>query len=336
MNHLERNGLLFNYQFGFRAKRSTEQAVIYFLDHIRREADKGRLTGALFIDLSKAFDTIRHSVLLSKLQAYGITDNELNWLTEYLINRKQVVQYNETFSNSCPVYTGVLQGSIIGPLLFLINFNDAHRSLEHTNIVTYADDTVIFTSSSEVNIIESHLNEDVNSLATWFHKNELIINLKKGKTEATLFGTAKRLNKFKFKERQLNIKVGEISINCTTQYKYLGVTLDPSLTLDTHLDITCKKAAGRVNLLRRIRSSIDTSTAIVIYNAMITYCGSIGLGWPESKLKRLRSIEKRSITIIKSKCPPNVDLRGPNIGNQMKKSVCKFVFDCLQKNVPQT
>ena len=335
MNHLERNGLLFNYQFEFRAKRSTEQAVIYFLGHIRREADKGRLTGALFIDLSKAFDTISHSVLLSKLQAYGITDNELNWLTDYLFNRKQVVQYNETFSNSCPVFTGVPQGSIIGPLLFLIHFNDAHRSLEHTNIVTYADDTVIFTSSSEMNIIESHLNQDANSLATWFRKNELIINLKKGKTEAMLFGTAKRLNKFK--ERQLNIKVGETSINCTTQYKYLGVTLDPSLTLDTHLDITCKKAAGRVNLLRRIRSSIDTSTAIVIYNAMImplfTYCGSIGLGWPESKLKRLHSVEKRSMNIIKSKYPPNADLRVPNIGNQMKKSVCKFVFDCLQKNV---
>ena len=128
-----------------------------------------------------------------------------------------------------------------------------------------------------------------------------------------LFGTAKRLNKFK--ERQLNIKVGEISINCTTQYKYLGVTLEPSLMLDTHLDI-------------------NTSTAIVIYNAMtmplFTYCGSIGLGWPESNSKRLHSIEKRSINIIKSKCPSIVDVRVPNIGNQIKKSVCKFDFDCLQ------
>ena len=233
------------------------------------------------------------------------------------------------------MYTGVPHGSIIGPLLFLIHFNDAHRSLEHTNIVTYADNTVIFISNSDKNIIESHLNQDVNSLVTWLRMNELIINTKKGKTEAMLFGTAKKLNKFK--ESQLKIKVGETSINCTTQYKYLGVTLDPSLTLDTHLDNICKKAAGRVNLLRRIRSSIDTSTAAVIYNAMIiplfTYCGSVGLGWSDSKLKRLRSVEKRRIKIIKSRYPPNAVLRVPNIENQIKKRVCKFVFDCLQKNV---
>ena len=85
----------------------TEQAVIYFLHHIKREADKVRLTGALFIDLSKAFDTISHSVLLSKLQAYGVTGSELNWLTDYLFNRKQIVEYNKIFSNSCPVYKGV-------------------------------------------------------------------------------------------------------------------------------------------------------------------------------------------------------------------------------------
>ena len=154
--------------------------------------------------------------------------------------------------------------------------------------------------------------------------------MKKGKTEAMLFGTAKRVTKFK--DRQLNIKVGETSIHCTTQYKYLGVTLDTSLTLDTHLDITCKKAAGRVNLLRRIRRSIDMSTAIVIYNAMImsffTYCGSIGLRWPESKVKQLHSIEKQSINIINSRCPPNTYLRVPNIENQLKKSVCKIVFGC--------
>ena len=254
--------------------------------------------------------------------------NSIGSQTIYLIVKK-IVKYKETFSSSCPVYTGAPQGSIIGPLLILIHFNDAHRSLKYTKIVSYADDTVIFTSNSELSIIESHLNQDIKRLATWFCNNELIISLKKGKTEAMIFGTAKRLNKFK--ESQLNITVIETLINCTTEYKYLGVSLDPSLTLNNHLDITCKKAAGRVNLLRRIRGSIDTSTAIVIYNAMImplfTYCGSVGIGWPDSNFKRLRIIEKRNINIVKSKCPPDAVLKIPTIKNQMKKSVCKFVHE---------
>eukprot|EP00112_Aurelia_sp_Birch-Aquarium-sp1_P018852 Seg457.1 transcript_id=Seg457.1/GoldUCD/mRNA.D3Y31 product="putative RNA-directed DNA polymerase from transposon BS" pseudo=true protein_id=Seg457.1/GoldUCD/D3Y31 len=176
MAHFEKSGLLFNYQFGFRSKRPTEQAVNLFVDHIRREADKGMLTGAIFVDLSKAFDTISHSGLLSKLPSYGVMNTELQWLTDYLFNRKQIVQYHGALSNAIPVYTGVPQGSIIGPLLFLIHFNDANRTLKHTKVITYADDIVIFTSSSDFNIIENHLNDDVNNLSTWFCENELIMN----------------------------------------------------------------------------------------------------------------------------------------------------------------
>ena len=151
------------------------------------KAGKGRLTDAFFIDLSKAFDTVSHSVLLSKLSTFGVTDNELNWLTDYLFNCKQVVKYNESLSKPYLVYTGVPQGSILGPLLVLLHCIDAHRSLKHAEIVTYADDTVIFTSIGELRIIESHLNEEVNSLANWFCKNELFINLKKEKNKKLCF-----------------------------------------------------------------------------------------------------------------------------------------------------
>ena len=125
------------------------------------------------LTMSKTNDTIIHSVLLSKLQAYGVTGHELSWLTDFLFNRRHVFPYNKTFSNSYPAYTGVPQGSVIGPLSFLIHFSDSYSSLKQTEIVKYADDTVIFTSSSEMNITRSNLSQDVNSLATWFARMSL-------------------------------------------------------------------------------------------------------------------------------------------------------------------
>ena len=109
--HLERHSLLFEYQFGVRPKRSTELAVTYFTDLIRKEADNGKATGAVFIDLSKAFDTISHSVLLSKLSRYGVYDMELKWFTDYLFLRKQIVQFNGILSEPNPINTGVPPGA---------------------------------------------------------------------------------------------------------------------------------------------------------------------------------------------------------------------------------
>ena len=332
MAHLERHSLLFEYQFGFRPNRSTELAVTYFTDLIRKEADSGKATGAVFIDLSKAFDTISHSVLLKKLSRYGVYDMELQWFSDYLFLRKQIVQFNGVYSEPNPVYTGVPQGSILGPLLFLIFFNDVHGPLHHCKIITYADDTVIFTSASDIDAILSNLSQDLDNLSNWFRENELIFNLKKGKTEVMLFGTSKRLNLFH--GRQVNLSVNGSLINTTTYYKYLGVHLDPTLNFETHFHKIYKKAAGRVNLLRRIRSSIDTFSAQRIYQSMImpifTYCGYSSLGWSESRKRMICSIEKRSLEIISPKCSPqNCDLRFLTIDKFLQKKACCLVFDCL-------
>ena len=147
---------------------------------------------------------------------------ELKWVTDYLFLRKQVALFNGVLSNVNPVYTGVPQGSILGPLLFLIHFNDAHSPLRHCKIITYADDTVIFISSSNFDEMQDNLTSDLNNLSNWFRDNELIM----------LFGTGKRLNPFR--GSQLTLSVAGSLINTTTTYKYLGVHLDPTLNFDTH------------------------------------------------------------------------------------------------------
>jgi hypothetical protein len=157
--------------------------------------NKGNLCGAVFIDLRKAFDTISHSSIITKLPEYGITGNEKEWLTNYLFGRTQCVIYESCTSSVYPVLCSVPQGSILGPQLFLLHFNGAYVPLKHCRILVYADDTVLHYAHKEVSIIEEKLTEDLSRLLEWFEQNELMVNLKKGKTECTLFGTGKNLSK---------------------------------------------------------------------------------------------------------------------------------------------
>ena len=165
MEYLSETYLLSENQFGFRCKRSTELASILFTDSIRKEVDQGKMVGAIFIDLSKAFDTISHAKLLDKLKQYGICNKELMWFTDYLFNRSQQVKYNGATSERNAVFNGVPQGSILGPLLFLIFFNDLPDCLHHSQIMKYADDTVLFISSKDFHVIETKLSEDISHVA---------------------------------------------------------------------------------------------------------------------------------------------------------------------------
>ena len=128
------------------------------------------------------------------MPSYGINNKELPWFTDYLFSRTQSVQFKGALSDANPIFSGVPQESILGPLLFTIHFNDVHTPLQSTSIITYADDTVIFTAAKDLECIQRHLSEDCHNLSSWFHDNDLVLNLKKGKTECMIFGTAKRLN----------------------------------------------------------------------------------------------------------------------------------------------
>ena len=300
LSHLESENLLTPSQYGFRPKRSTQLAATALLDNIRRDVDRGNLVGALFIDLSKAFDTLSHSKLLTKLSAYGIVDKELMWFTDYLFGRKITVSYGDYLSNKQSVFTGVPQGSILGPLLFLIYFNDVVDCIQNANIIKYADDTVLFFSGKSLQNIEQNLSEDIDRLADWFEENELILNLKKGKSEVMLFGTPQRISKLK--KETLNINYRSRAINVTTEYKYLGVHIDSTLNLNTHFDKVYKKASGKLKLLEKLRYQLDTKSAQAIYNLMIvptiTYCSTLQANLTSTRKKCLQSFVNRASKTI--------------------------------------
>ena len=151
------------------------------IDDIRNDVDKENLVGAIFIDLSKAFDTISHHVLLAKLQAYGVQRKELMWFTDYLFGRQQYVQLGTDKSSNQPLLCGVPQGSILGPLLFTVFYNDLTDLKMSSRVLQYADDTVVYCPGKDVESIEIVLSQDMDLIANYCDKNELIVNLSKGK-----------------------------------------------------------------------------------------------------------------------------------------------------------
>ena len=172
-------------QSGFRRMHSTETAVTYFADEILMNMDKGLVTGSVFIDLAKAFDTVDHDILLSKLEYYGVCDESLPWFKNYFTGRKQFVHIDPQSSEELAMTSGVPQGSILGPLLFIVYINDLPRCVKHCSVNTYADDTVLYLAGPTVHNLTFYINQDLQCLSEWLEDNNLVLNV--SKTKRVLF-----------------------------------------------------------------------------------------------------------------------------------------------------
>ncbi|XP_057299399.1 uncharacterized protein LOC130630019 [Hydractinia symbiolongicarpus] len=233
IDYLENHKLLSEHQFGYRRRRSTELATMLLADSIRKEVDNGNLVGVLYIDLSKAFDTLNHPALLEKLSSCGINGTTHEWFSDYLFNRKQMCVVENSKSDLMSVTCGVPQGSILGPLLFLVYFNDLNECLKNSIDIEFADDTVIYIAGANKCIIENLLNNDLKNVSSYFEENGLVINLKKGKSESMLFGISKKLTKW---GDELSLYYNETPIPATKEYKYLGTILDNTLSLNSNFN----------------------------------------------------------------------------------------------------
>ena len=200
-SYLKSNGLMYEFQSGFRQSFSTNTCLIHLTDYIKFQSDKGNYTGMVLLDLQKAFDTVDHCILINKLQALGFDTCSREWFRSYLTNRKQLVDIGGTLSPFRHVTCGVPQGSILGPLLFLVYVNDMCSAV-NCKLLLHADDSALIVPGKDVKEIELKLTKELESISNWLIDNKLSLHL--GKTESILFGTKKKLQST---SSQLNVNL---------------------------------------------------------------------------------------------------------------------------------
>ena len=259
--YLSDKNLLFDYQSGFRRKFSTETCLIHLTDFIRFQMDRSNLVGMLLLDLQKAFDTVDHSILLMKLEALGLNNSAVSWFASYLTDRHQLVDVSGTFSSSAPISCGVPQGSILGPLLFLVYVNDMSAVVKH-KLLLYADDSAILVTGKNKESIENMLSSELDRVSDWLICNKLSLHL--GKTESILFGS-----KVKVKSLPgLSVKCKGHYIQPKESVKYLGATIDQSLSFESMALSVIQKVNSRLKFLYRKKEFLTAHTKKLLVMAI--------------------------------------------------------------------
>ena len=257
------NNLLTRKQFGFRKGLSTVSALTSFADEVLLNMEQGKLCGAVFLDLTKAFDTVDHGILLRKLSEIGLCENSLQWFRSYITDRKQRTCCGNELSDELPVTHGVPQGSILGPLLFVIYINDLPSILDACQASFYADDTVIYYYGSSSQELTDKLNQDLLAVAKWLNEPKLTLNL--DKTKCMLIGSNRKLES----KVALTVSIFDHYVNDVTCFKYLGILISSDFTWTNHVQYMAGKINQRLGLLRRIKHLLPFRARILFYKSLV-------------------------------------------------------------------
>ena len=302
-NHFETNGILAQEQFGFRMRHSTEQAAFYLINRVLIALNNKQLAGGIFCDLQKAFDCVNHTILLDKLHFYGIHGKFFTLMESYLTNRYQKVtlykrDHNYNSSNWVKLNCGVPQGSILGPLLFLVYINDLPSiTNRNNNIVLFADDTSLILTDNNRNDFSLHVNMFFKDINTWLESNLLSLNF--NKTHYMEFKTKQ------YYKHNMQIQYNHNYIKNTTEAKFLGLVIDETLSWSQQILQLTKRMSMACYALRYIKHSLPIHTLKLIYFAHVHSIMSYGLiFWGSASCaNKVFLLQKRIIRIIANAGP---------------------------------
>ena len=342
-NFLNLHDTLFINQFGFRKNNSTSFALIQITEKIKETIDNKKYGCGIFIDLRKAFDTVNHEILLKKLNHYGIRGIALDWFRSYLSNRKQYVFHNGESSKYQNITCGVPQGSVLGPLLFLIYISDSPNISNIFQFFLFADDTNIYCEADSPERLELIINKELKKLHEWLIVNRLSLNI--DKTNFVVFHPYNKPLK-----QNITLKIYKKAISEKDYVKYLGVLIDSTLTWKNHIDNVSSKISKSIGLLYKIRHFVTMDIMKILYYSLVyphlLYAIEVWGSADDTHLNKLFLLQKRIVRLITFSDKRQTDysflpsdplflkLGIHKIFDIFKLMISKFIFKCLNKTSP--
>jgi exonuclease III len=315
ITHLLTNNLLYNNQYGFLPNRSTEQNLIQILNYITTAFNEGSYCIGVFLDLRKAFDVCSHEILLKKLEKMGISGTTHKWFTSYLSGRSQCVDISGSLSDFIELAISVIQGSTLGPLLFLCYINDLWSATTLFSIL-FADDTTCLAKGKVLSELTLYVNQELQKIANWFRSNKMAVNT--SKTKFIVFRThGKYVNpddcKIMYNSTELGLADDPLQIMSIDRvsnesneksFKLLGVLFDEYLSFEPHIKYLCSQISKSLYCINRVKNFIDLSSLKKLYFAMIhsklAYCLNVYSCASNATLSKLIIKQKQAIRTISS------------------------------------